>query len=133
MQLKLSLKISLEGTRLEADKPFLSKSKVDILSSSIRTNDCLFGSALVGVIGLYLGALCKKSHVFNIWNTLRMVRCSLNEKQGVTQTNGEHYSFCFLFHTQLVYIHWVGCQVELPMIFTLKIFSASHLNIFDEQ
>lgn len=51
------MKISLENTLLETDKPFLSKSKADILSSSIREDDCLFGSALVEDIGLCLGDL----------------------------------------------------------------------------
>lgn len=42
--------------------------------------------------------------------------------------------FCFSFYTHSgAYVLWVRCLAELPMLFTLKIVSASHLKMFDEQ
>lgn len=134
MYIKLSLKISLEGTRLETEKPLLSKCKADILSSSITADDCLFGSALVEVIGLCLGPLDTKAHFFNTWNTLRRVRCSLYENKAGIQTNGEKSRFLFVFHPHSrAYVLWVRCLAKLPMLFTLKLVSASHLKMFDGQ
>lgn len=66
IQIKLFLKILLEGIRLEIDKLFFIKFKVDILFFSSKVDDYLFDLVLVEVIGLCLGVLYKKVFVFNI-------------------------------------------------------------------